>query len=53
MQGIATMMLAHLTASESPALWAVFALGMVAGGVLVQLLPLVFRRLKAAWIKRR
>ncbi len=46
------MMLAHLTETEGPALWAVFALGMVAGGVLVQLLPVLFRRLKGAWAKR-
>ncbi len=47
------MILAHLTSTEGPALWAVFALGMVAGGVLVQLLPALARRLKAAWVKRR
>ncbi len=47
------MMLAHLTATEGPALWAVFVAGMVAGGAMAHLVPLLVRRLKAVWVKRR
>ena len=41
------MVFAHLTATEGPALWAVFVLGMVAGGAVAHLVPLLVRRLKA------